>query len=394
MTSPPAQQPRKYSSIEPTDIAESSLNVAVRPESYTAELASKVAAAEAGYAAAGLSMPPAHVFPSAPSHFRLHAEFGVWHSGPVSEYVMYEGRGKPVALSAFPMGSALMNDLMPRLLAGVHEADATLRRGLFAVRFHTTLSGEALATLVYRCQLDEPAWSADAEALRQRLGLVGLVGRCRGRKLVLGRDFVLERLRCGERELAYEQQEGLFCQSNGGVCEQMLSWAAAAAAGDSPAARRDDDLLELYCGSGAFTVALAPHFRAVLATEVSKAATEVCGRNLARNAVGNVQLGRVSAEELVEALAGVRPFERLKHVDLGALQLQTVFVDPPRAGLGAEVCAMLRSYPRILYISCNPATLATDLAMLTATHRVERSALFDQFAYTPHLEAGVLLWQK
>jgi len=378
---------------KPVDVDTSSLNIAVRPAFYAAELDAKVAAVVRSFGEAGLVMPgPPAVFASEPTHFRLHTEFGVWHNGASSEYVMFAARGKPVGVTAFPMGSQLINELMPRVLAGVHAADATLRRGLFAVRFHTTLSGEALVTLIYRCKLDEPAWLADGEALRSSLGLVGLVGRCRGRKLVLGRDHVLETLTCNGKTLSYEQREGLFSQSNGSVCCAMLSWAAAAAAaGCQPGTARDDDLLELYCGSGAFTVALAPHFRRVLATEVSKAATEVCASNLARNAVVNVSLGRVSAEELVQAVEGVRPFERLKHVPLAELRLNTVFVDPPRAGLGADVCATLARYKRIVYISCNPATLAVDVAALSGTHDVTRWALFDQFPYTNHTEMGVLL---
>ena len=93
---------------------------------------------------------------------------------------------------------------------------------------------------------------------------------------------------------------------------------------------------------------------------------------------------------------GVREFRRLRDagVDLKAYDFQTVFVDPPRAGMDAESCAMVQRFDRIVYISCNPATLKDNLQQLSQTHAVRRFALFDQFPYTPHTEAGVLLERR
>ena len=150
----------------------------------------------------------------------------------------------------------------------------------------------------------------------------------------------------------------------------------------------------LRCRSGNFTVALAPRFRRVLATEVSKTAVTTAVHNLAANGVSNVALGRVSAEELREAMEGLRPFERLRHVPLNELRMNTVLVDPPRAGCGADVTAFLGRFDRILYISCNPATLVEDVARLRHSHTVQRFAVFDQFPYTPHVECGALLVRR
>lgn len=72
----------------------------------------------------------------------------------------------------------------------------------------------------------------------------------------------------------------------------------------------------------------------------------------------------------------------------------TVFVDPPRAGLDADALALVRQFDNILYISCNPDTLVANVADLDDTHSVQRLALFDQFPYTPHREAGVLLRRR
>ena len=75
-------------------------------------------------------------------------------------------------------------------------------------------------------------------------------------------------------------------------------------------------------------------------------------------------------------------------------ELRTLFVDPPRAGLDATCRKLAATFDRVVYVSCNPETLARDLGELSMTHRVTRLAAFDQFPYTPHLEAGVLLERR
>lgn len=87
----------------------------------------------------------------------------------------------------------------------------------------------------------------------------------------LGGDFIevdqnelLEELNVNGRSLRYQQIEGSFSQPNAGVNAKMLGWAS------RQAANLGGDLLELYCGNGNFTVALAPAFYCVLATEMSK----------------------------------------------------------------------------------------------------------------------------
>ncbi len=108
----------------------------------------------------------------------------------------------------------------------------------------------------------------------------------------------------------------------------------------------------------------------------------------------NVTLVRLSAEELTQALNEVRPFRRLADVDLKSYEFGSVFVDPPRAGMDPDTCELTRRFDNILYISCNPETLAQNIAQLHDTHQVSRCALFDQFPYTHHMEAGVLLTRR
>jgi tRNA (uracil-5-)-methyltransferase len=331
--------------------------------------------------------PAPEVFDSPREHYRLRAEFRLWREGEDRHYAMFEAGDKhaPILLDDFPIASARINELMPRLKAA-WQASKVLSFKLFQVEFLTTLAGDALITLCYHRPLDE-AWQAEAEKLAAELQ-VSLVGRSRGKRIVIGRDHVLEELQVAGRTFRYRQPEGAFTQPNGEVCQKMLGWA------HEVLGERDDDLLELYCGNGNFTLPLASRVRKVLATEISKSSVNAALANLADNGVDNVTLVRLSAEELTEALNEVRPFRRLAAVDLKSYDFGSVFVDPPRAGMDPDTCELTRRFERILYISCNPETLAANIAQLSDTHKVTRSALFDQFPYTHHMEAGVLLERR
>ena len=69
-------------------------------------------------------------------------------------------------------------------------------------------------------------------------------------------------------------------------------------------------------------------------------------------------------------------------------------MDPPRAGLDPLTCKLIAQFDKIVYISCNPETLARDLKLLGVTHDAVRLAAFDQFPYSHHLESGVILRRK
>ncbi|HAT00345.1 MAG TPA: tRNA (uridine(54)-C5)-methyltransferase TrmA, partial [Pantoea agglomerans] len=207
-------------------------------------------------------------------------------------------------------------------------------------------------------------------------------------KICLDRDYVDECLPVAGREIIYRQVENSFTQPNAAMNIQMLEWALDVTQ-DS-----QGDLLELYCGNGNFSLALARNFRRVLATEIAKPSVASAQYNIAVNQIDNVQIIRMAAEEFTQAMNGVRSFNRLEGIDLTSYECETIFVDPPRSGLDEETVKMVQAYPRILYISCNPQTLSDNLQTLAETHDVTRLALFDQFPYTHHMECGVLLTRK
>ena len=337
--------------------------------------------------------PELEVFESPEKHYRMRAEFRVWHEGEDLYYIMFnqETREK-YRVDQFPAASRLINDLMPLLIEGMKHND-TLRRKLFQVDFLSTLSGEVLVSLLYHRQLDD-AWVQEAKKLKEWLNNEGfnlnIIGRARKMKIVLDRDYVVEKLNVNGDSYIYQQVENSFTQPNGIVAQKMLEWAIDCTQDSS------GDLLELYCGNGNFSLALAQNFERVLATELAKPSVDSAQYNIAANKIDNVQIIRMSAEEFTEAMEGKREFRRLKqqNVDLTTYNCNTIFVDPPRAGMDVGTCRMVQGYERILYISCNPETLKENLDILSETHKVTRFALFDQFPYTHHMEAGVLLERK
>ncbi|MBB3140249.1 tRNA (uridine(54)-C5)-methyltransferase TrmA [Halomonas organivorans] len=362
----------------------------VDPDRYDEQLAAKRDRLTADFAR--FLPPPLEVFPSPASHYRQRCEFRLWHEGDDLYYAMFEvdpedpKQKNVVRLDDYPVAGRRINDLMPKLRERLLDCP-TLRHRLFQVEFLTTLSGEALITLIYHRQLDE-AWEAEARSLEQALGVM-IIGRARKQRLVLTRDHVWERLTVDGREFVYQQVENSFTQPNAEICRSMLSWAR-----DVTANGGDRDLVELYCGNGNFTIALAENFRRVLATEISRTSVASARENLAANGVANATVGRMSAEEFAQALKGEKGGRRVAEMGLADYDFSTVLVDPPRAGLDDESCRQLSDYERIVYISCNPETLADNLDELTRTHEVVRFALFDQFPWTHHCECGVLLERR
>ncbi len=352
------------------------------PSRYQNQISEKLSAVKKQFE--NITLPNIEVFHSEPVHYRLRCEFKVWHEGNIAHYAMYHPgeHKKPYIIEDFIVASELVNSLMPSLLAAINASDI-LRRRLFSVEFLTTLSGQALITLLYHRPLDA-TWEVEASTLANILG-ADIIGRSRKQKIVLNKDYVTETLNVAGRDYHYQQIETGFTQPNGRVNQQMLSWAL------EKSRLFGGDLLELYCGNGNFTLPLAQNFKHVLATEIAKVSVNSALFNLHKNQINNVEIVRMSSEEITQALQKVRPFRRLKQINLDSYDFSTVFVDPPRSGLDMQTLDLLHRFDNILYISCNPTTLHENLSALTEHYDIKHFAIFDQFPYTPHLECGAIL---
>ena len=354
--------------------------------SYQQQLDAKVARISAQFAE--YNPPALQVFASPEHNYRMRAEFRIWHIEDDLFYAMFERsedkQKKVIRVDEFPIADRSINLLMPKLLAGL-KANPVLSARLFEVHFLATLSGEMLVSLLYHRKL-EPDWEPAAQALSKALN-IKLIGRSRGQKFVLSDEYVVEQLQVFERTYTYKQIESSFTQPNAQVCQKMLEWAC------SVAEHSEQDLLELYCGNGNFTLPLSTRFRRVLATELAKSSVYAAQWNIEQNQIKNIQVARLSAEEFTQAYNGEREFRRLQeaNIDLASYDFDTVFVDPPRAGIDDDTLKLLQRFKRIIYISCNPDTLHDNLKTLCQSHKVTQFALFDQFPYTHHVESGVLL---
>lgn len=130
--------------------------------------------------------------------------------------------------------------------------------------------------------------------------------------------------------------------------------------------------LDLYAGVGLFTRTLAEKFRRVLAVESNPHAAGDLAANVAE--VSNVEPRAARVEEFLRA---------------SPEKCDVVVLDPPRAGLGADVITQILELapPRLVYLSCDPATLARDLQRLLPAYRLASLELIDLFPQTFHIEA-------
>ena len=327
---------------------------------------------------------PFDVFASKEQHYRARAEFRIWHDGEKISYAMTTPDKKPLCIDECPQVNEHIAQLMPKLLETIRGY--RIDEKLFGCDFLSATSGEMVVSLLYHKKLDE-SWLQNAKQIAKELD-INIIGRSRKQKVVVGNDYVIEKLLVDGREFVYKHIENSFTQPNPYVNQKMIEWTL------DGLDESKNDLLELYCGAGNFTIPFATKFRKVLATEISKSSITAAKENMQLNNVENIEFVRMSVEEFTQALDGVREFNRMRHIDIDNYDFSTVFVDPPRAGMDETSCRFVSRFENIIYISCNPETLLRDLELLAKTHEVEKMALFDQFPYTYHAEMGAKLRKR
>ncbi len=333
------------------------------------------------------------VFDSPSDHYRARSEFRIWHEGDRCDYAMgkmpVDGVREKGAINIHECPKVIepIEKRMWKLLDKINASQNVLKQRLFAVEFLATTTDECLITMLYHRKLDD-VWSAEAKLLETELNCK-IMGRSRKQKVILSDEFVTEKLEIDGKTFTYVQYESGFTQPNPTVNVKMIEWAITQAKKVG-----HGDFLESYCGLGNFTLPLSHYFDKVLATEISKRSIHAALENCVLNGVENITFARLASEEMTEALNGVREFSRLKEIDLKAYEFSTVLVDPPRAGLDEGTIELISNMENIIYISCNPETLARDLETLSKTHKVMETAMYDQFPHTEHVESGVFLQKK
>lgn len=201
--------------------------------------------------------------------------------------------------------------------------------------------------------------------------ILGKTHRC-----LWGRDYLEDTL-CG---LTFRLSVPSFYQVNREQAEVLYGRALAFAG-----LTGRETVLDLYCGIGTITLVMARQAGRAIGAEVIPAAVEDAKANAARNEVTNAEFLCADAAQAAQTLAdrGLRP--------------DVICVDPPRKGLApAVIDAIVQMAPqRLVYVSCDPATLARDVKRMEEQGYVlQRAEAVDLFPRTAHVETVVLLGRK
>jgi 23S rRNA (uracil1939-C5)-methyltransferase len=178
--------------------------------------------------------------------------------------------------------------------------------------------------------------------------------------------------------LRFRVRPNAFLQTNTAMAERLYALAREAAG-----LTGHETVYDLYCGIGTIGLSLATDALTVWGVEVSEESVACAIENAELNGIANAAF---FAGEAANALAELQ--ERAGDPDV-------VVVDPPRSGLSGKAVRRIARLepPRIVYVSCNPTTLAGNVKELVREwgYRLERVTPVDMFPHTPHVEAVALL---
>jgi 23S rRNA (uracil1939-C5)-methyltransferase len=190
-----------------------------------------------------------------------------------------------------------------------------------------------------------------------------------------GRGWISEQV-C---DLDFHYGTTAFFQVNPLQAEQLFSYVCQEAFAD-----RFYNVLELYSGVGVLTAMLAVKARKVTAVEEWPSSVDSLKKNLSLNSINNVKVIQGRVEDLTDRLSGE--------------EHEVVVIDPPRSGCTEPVLAFMKEYLplRIIYVSCNPATLARDIAVLCedGVYYLDKVNTFDMFPQTVHVESVATLIRR
>ena len=271
--------------------------------------------------------------------------------------------------------------------SGAAAYDETAHRGLVRHLYvRTNRAGAALVCLVVNAPAERalPDEAGLVRRLREALpGCVGVVlsSNTRRTNVILGDAYrtlwgspTLDETLCG---LTFRLSVPSFFQVNRDQCEVLYDRALAFAG-----LTGKETVLDLYCGIGTISLCAAKRAKRVVGAEIVPEAIEDAKANAARNSIENAEFFCGDAGDTASMLArqGVRP--------------DVVIVDPPRRGLEPSVIDTVAQMApeRLVYVSCDPATLARDVKLFSARgYQAEKAEAVDMFPRTLHVETVVQL---
>ncbi len=244
-------------------------------------------------------------------------------------------------------------------------------------------NNEVLLVLVTNGRLFPGADYLVTQLVSRLKNLVGIVQNINMRRgnvvlgeenlLLWGRDYLVEEL----NGLRFRISAGSFFQINSRQAAVLFRLIR-----DYAGLEGGETVFDLYCGSGAISLFLCKNAAKVIGVESYIPAVEDARKNARINGITNVDFHAGRAEKLIPDLIA------------RGYRADVVVVDPPRKGCDEELlAAIVKSLPqRIIYVSCNPATLARDLRFLATAGYIPREVQpVDMFPHTAHVECICLL---
>ena len=310
---------------------------------------------------------PVTVLPSEPWHYRNRTRLQIEKQSSVFQIGYFElSSHRLCPVERCPISVPAINTVIEKLNHGVGAS--CFPEGKAEIELFASDSGQALLATVYSSAAPPENFGEMLMSAIPEIKSVGWFEKFSWRQRVWGAGAITYHV----GEFHYRVSHDSFFQPNRFLSEPMIH----AVLGDLEGAQA----LDLYAGVGFFTVPLARRFQQVTAVEAHVASAQDLSTNV--GVVGTRARAYHSNAE--------------KFLSGGARNWDTVVVDPPRSGLNRAVVEPLRRLrpKRLVYVSCDPTTLARDLKVLlleSAEYRIRSLHLVDQFPQTFHVETVVHL---
>ena len=299
--------------------------------------------------------------------FRSRCEF----SYGKNHYVMHDINEK-IYIKTFKDASLDIQNLMPVLLKRINENNEVNHK-LFQVNFRSNQHNKIMVTMIYHKIIDKSLINIVnqiSDDLKVNIVIRSKNYKYETRGLYLDDTLIYKNLKI-------YQTDNTFTQSNKYLVDKMIFKVI-------DFIENPDDLLELYCGIGTFTIPLSFIFNKVLATENNRNSIKCLNKSLTENNISNIHNARLSSDEVSELFKG-KIFNRMNSKSISDFNFSHILLDPPRSGLTEDVINLASNFKNIIYVSCNPETYIRDINLIRS-HKITNIELFDQFPNKNHLE--------
>ena len=190
--------------------------------------------------------------------------------------------------------------------------------------------------------------------------------------VLYGQDYIEDKL----GDLTYKISPASFFQTNTKMAEKLYNEVKKTAN-----VQKDENVWDLYCGTGSIGLYIAPNAKTVTGIEIIKDAIHDAVKNAQNNNITNIEFIHGNLDNL---------FEKQPQLSTQLPKPDVLIVDPPRSGLHPKLVSQIIDLnpARIIYVSCNPATQVRDLKLLNENggYKIDSVQPVDMFPHTPHIE--------